>query len=64
MDQSVAMLAARYDTRAESKGSILHRQQNTQVHPEGTSNGSDICDFSKVSDFNENEMWKIPLKII
>ena len=56
MDQSVAMLAARYDTRAESKGSILHRQQNTQVQPEGTSNGSDICDFLKVSDFNENEM--------
>ena len=24
----------------------------TLVHPEGTSNDSDICDFSKVSDYN------------
>ena len=28
-------------------------EQNAKVyHPEGTSNGSDICDFLKVYDFN------------
>ena len=35
-------------------------------HPEGTSNGSDICDFLKVSDFN-GSLWNVkdfPLKII
>ena len=36
------------------------------LHPEGTSNGSDICDFSKNSDYN-GCLWDInfyPLKII
>ena len=36
------------------------------VHPEGTSIGSDICDFLKVSDFN-GSLWNVkvfPLKII
>ena len=32
----------------------------SKKHPEETSNGSDICDFLKVSDFNElYEMSKI-----
>ena len=29
-------------------------REKEHLHPEGTSNGSDICDFLKVSDFNEN----------